>query len=552
MGVAYGGWAMLKNLGLRNKLRLINLVALVALLLIGLGALQAKRNTMIEGVRQQLHDQMSIVFTMFDHYRAQADAGTLSAADAQRQALETLRKIRYQDKEFFSVGTMEPVMLMHPAVPALEGKNFGGLKDKNDKLFIAEMVEKVRRDGSAYVEYWWPKAGEEAPSPKLSYARRYEAWDWLVNTGMYVDNIDRQFRRDAAWFALVVAVVALLVALLSSAVGRSIVRRVSTLQQEMGRIERDKDLTGRMDAGQNDEFGQLGRSFSSLLGALRGSLQAIGQQAGRLHEMAGGVADDARAVTDGASRQSKAAQGAASTLEQLTVSVSQIAERTAEISGMSAHNRESTRLGGESLQRLVNKVSEAEQVLAGGITQSVQAFSENMAQISQITTYVKEIADQTNLLALNAAIEAARAGEAGRGFAVVADEVRKLAESSAKSASQIETITRQLDEHYQAVGSNVEAGKRLLVESSEAAGVVVTVLDEARSTAEATSAGVSEINNAVAEQRAALEELARNTQVVSDMAEQNVEVAQRSSATAEELERVSTQLVEAMGQYRYQ
>ena len=542
---------MFKTLSLRAKLRLINLVALLALFLVGLSALQARRDTMMDGVRQQLLDQMSIVFTMFDYYKAQADSGKLPLDEAKRQALETLRQVRYQEKEFFSVATMEPVMLMHPAVPALEGKNFGGLKDKNGKPFIAEMVEAVRRDGRAYVEYWWPKAGEEAPSPKLSFARRYEAWDWLVNTGVYIDNIDRQFYRATAWFALALLGVGALVSVLSSLLGRSIVTRLQSLQETMGKIERERDLTRQIETGHKDEFSALSNSFSGLLGALRLSLQSIGHRAGNLDSMAGEVAEGSRIVSESADRQSKAAQAAASTLEELTVSVSQISERTREIAQLSGRNRENTEHGSQRLAELVTKVTEAEEVLAGGIAGSVQAFSENMQQITQITGYVKEIADQTNLLALNAAIEAARAGEAGRGFAVVADEVRKLAESSAKSASQIETIARQLDEHYRKVGSNIESGKLLLRASNEEAAAVVRVLDEARSTAESTCQGVDEINLSVAEQRSALEELARNTQVVSDMAERNVEIAQRSNQTAQGLEKVSSDLVSTMAQYRY-
>jgi methyl-accepting chemotaxis protein len=542
---------MFKALSLRAKLRLINLVVLAALLVVGVGALQARRETMMEGVRSQLRDQMSMVFTLFDYYRGQADAGKISSDEAKRQALDALRKVRYQDKEFFSVGTMEPVMLMHPAIPALEGKNFGDLKDKNGKPFMAEMMDKVRHEGSAYVEYWWPKSGETSPSPKLSYAQRYEPWDWLVNTGMYIDNIDRRFYQAAAWFTVILCMVAALVMLLSGLLGRSIVRRLLHFQDVMNQIVREGDLTRDIEVGQRDEFGDLGHSFSGLLGSLRQSLQSIDHQATHLDEMAGGVAQASHEVSESATQQSKAAQAAASTLEQLTVSVSQIAERTGEIAKLSEQNQQSTENGTSSLDQLVGKINEAEQVLSGSITQSVEAFSQSMQQISQITSYVKEIADQTNLLALNAAIEAARAGETGRGFAVVADEVRKLAESSAKSASQIETITGLLDTHYREVGTNIALGKRLLGESSDAAKVVVSVLNETRSSAEATSSGVGEINHSVSEQRSALEELARNTQVISDMAEHNVEAAQRSSRTATELEQVSSELVSSMQQYRY-
>lgn len=542
---------MFTRLSLRNKLRLLNLVVFLAILILGLFAISARREAMMDGVRQQLRDQMSIVFTMFDHYKDLADSGQLPLAEAQKQAQETLRKIRYQDKEYFSISTLEPIMLMHPAVKALEGKNIGDLKDKNGKPFIAEMVNQVKANGNAYVEYWWPKANEDKPSPKLSYASLYDKWGWLVNTGVYIDNIDRQFYRDAAWLIGILLGLAVLVTLLTGLVGRSIVLRMQQMQNVMGQVAQERDLTRQIETGHHDEFGKLGQSFSNLLTALRQSLMTIANQATHLDQMANNVSEDSRTVSHSASQQSRAAQDAASSLEELTVSVTQIAERTQEIAHLADKNMENTLHGNTNLQQLVQKINEAEDVLAHQITESVQAFSNSMTQISQITSYVKEIAEQTNLLALNAAIEAARAGEAGRGFAVVADEVRKLAESSAKFANQIEAITAELARHYTHVQENVDTGKMLLEQSNAAAQTVVTVLNEANGSAEATRAGVMEINNSVGEQRAALEALARNTQVISDMAERNVEVAERSSATAHELESVSSDLVSTMQQYRY-
>ncbi len=297
---------MLRQFSLRAKLRLINLVALTALLVIGISAIEARRSSMMEDVRRQLRDQMSIVFSMLDHYRLQAESGALSTAEAQQRALAQLRSIRYQDKEFFSVGSMEPVMLMHPAVPALEGKNFGDLRDKNGKAFIREMLDKTRSQGSAYVEYWWPKAGESEPSPKLSFARHYAPWDWLVNTGMYIDNINRQFYRDSIWFVGVLLLVSLLVTVLSNLLGQSVLSALQDILTRMRAVEETGDLAQRFPTERRDEFGELARGVSSLLGSLREAQTELRQHRDSLEEMVQAQTQDLRQAKEEAERANAA------------------------------------------------------------------------------------------------------------------------------------------------------------------------------------------------------------------------------------------------------
>lgn len=543
---------MLHTMSLRAKLRLINLITFMALFIIAIAGLTAKRQAMMDGVHHQLRDQMSIVFTLLDYYRDQVGSGKLGESEAKTQALDTLRKLRYQDKEFFSVSDMQPVMLMHPTAPQLEGKNFGAMKDKNGKEFIAEMLGNVKKQGYSYTEYWFPKAGENAPSPKLAYARLYEPWGWMVNTGMYIDNVNRQFWETTTWFVGLILLAGGLVALLSNWLGYQIVTAVQSILDAVKKAEHDRDLTQTFEVGRQDEIGTLGRGFSSLMQAMCQTLQNLGERAHRLDAMANDVAQDSRSVAQSAQEQTDAAQSAASALEEVSVSVSHVADRTSEIARLADKNRMDTERGRQCLSELVEKVGRVEKVLLGDIAESVAAFSQNMAQISQITGYVKEIADQTNLLALNAAIEAARAGETGRGFAVVADEVRKLAEKSAQSANQIESITRKLNDHSRTVQVNIDSGKGLLLQSNEAVSAVVGVLNEARATAEETNSGIVEINQSLGEQRSALDELARHTQIVSEMAERNLEVVRHSSGVAHDLEALSGELVGMMQQYRYQ
>lgn len=541
---------MFQHLSLRNKLRLINLVALMALLIFGFAALHAKRLTMLDGVKSQLNDQMAMVVSILDGYRAQVDSGKLPLAEAQKLALEAIRPIRYQKNEYFSISDMQPIMLMHPLVPALEGKNFGDMKDKTGRNFIQDMLKVVNSENSGYVEYWWPKAGEKTPSLKLAYSYGYKPWGWLLNTGVFIDNIDRQFYRDATWLVVVLIVVVGVVMLLSGVICRDIVVPMRQMQDYMQKAEQSRDLTLEYQLDRRDEIGALGRGFSGFLGTVRKTLQEIDTRAHRLDRLAETVANDADKVSVSTGEQTEAAQAAASSLEEVSVSVSHVSDRTGEITQLAERNRENTLRGHKNLEELAQKVTRVEKVLSGDIAQSVEAFGNSMGQISQITGYVKEIADQTNLLALNAAIEAARAGEAGRGFAVVADEVRKLAEKSAQSANQINEIANQLEGHSSAVRNNIHTGQSLLSESKQAADAVVKVLVEASQTAEATSSGISEITTSLVEQRAAIDDLARHTQKVSEMAERNYGVVVHSAESARDLGNLSGELASLMRQYR--
>ncbi len=326
---------------------------------------------------------------------------------------------------------------------------------------------------------------------------------------------------------------------------RSITRPLLAARDTMVRMREDGDLTRRATGEGECEIGQILRAFNGLIERFQSIVGQVQSNAEQVSSAATELSATSAQVAEAATRQSEAAAATAAGVEQMAVSVASVADSAEDVRKISNDSLERTEKGNRGLADMGTRFNALEADVEA-IATAVQQFVESTDAITTMTQQVSAIADQTNLLALNAAIEAARAGEHGRGFAVVADEVRKLAEQSRRHASEIDAVTQKLGQQSEQVGVTIERGLESLRGSRSVMDSVGSALGEVGHTVAAANRGVDEITASVREQKTVTSDIARNMEQIAQMSESSSAAVMESAEAAHHLERLAANLQSAV------